>query len=74
MFKPVVWDIDPELIRVGNFAIRYYSLLFAGGLVLGYHIVKKMYNQENKSIEDLDRLTLYIFIGTVVGAFQVGKW
>lgn len=68
MFKPVVWDIDPELIRIGGFAIRYYSLLFAGGLILGYHIVKKMYLQENKSIEDLDRLTLYIFIGTVLGA------
>lgn len=68
MFKPIVWDIDPEIFRIGSFAIRYYSLLFGGGLVIGYHIVKKMYVKENRSLEELDRLTMYIFIATVLGA------
>lgn len=68
MFSPVTWNIDPVFINLGPLSIRYYSLLFGGGLVLGYHIVKKMYSKEGRSIEDLDRLTLYIFIGTVLGA------
>ncbi|MDX1684469.1 MAG: prolipoprotein diacylglyceryl transferase [Saprospiraceae bacterium] len=68
MFEPIIWDVDPEIFRIGSFAIRYYSLLFAGGLVLGYHIVKKMYLREGRSIEELDRMTLYIFIATVLGA------
>lgn len=66
--KPIVWDVDPEIIRIGSFAIRYYSVLFAGGLVLGYHVVKGMFLKEGRKIEDLDQLTIYIFIGTVLGA------
>ena len=63
------WNVDPELVKLfGVISIRYYSLLFAAGLFLGYSIVKKMYEKEGLPQENLDKLALYVFIGTVLGA------
>ncbi len=63
------WNPDPEIIRLfGSFSLRYYSLLFVGGLIAGYYVVKQIYRKEGLSIEDLDKLTLYVFIATVIGA------
>jgi len=65
----MVWDIDPELCQFfGGVSIRYYSLLFATGLILGYFWVKRQYEREGLSIENIDRLAMYIFVGTMVGA------
>lgn len=69
MLHAIVWDIDPELINLfGVFSIRYYSLFFVGGLVLGYVVVKNIYKREGLPIDDIDTLATYIFIATVVGA------
>ncbi|SDC44774.1 prolipoprotein diacylglyceryl transferase [Williamwhitmania taraxaci] len=63
------WNIDPEIIKLfGVFSIRYYSLLFLTGLFLGYYIVKRIYIKENLPIEKLEKLAIFIFIGTIVGA------
>jgi len=63
------WNIDPEIIKIfGIFPIRYYSILFATGLILGYQIVKRIYVKENESIEKLDKLAIFVFIGTLAGA------
>ena len=69
MLAAIVWDIDPELINLfGIFSVRYYSLLFVGGLVLGYLVVKNIYQREGLPIDDLETLATYIFIATVLGA------
>jgi len=62
------WDVDPEIISVFGITLRYYSLLFIGGLILGYQIVKRIYLKEGIPTHKLDTLTTYIFIGTLLGA------
>lgn len=68
------WDVNPELISlenipiIGELSIRYYGLLFAAGFVFGYLIFMRIFKTEGISIEVLDRLTLYMVIGTVLGA------
>lgn len=63
------WNIDPVIVNLfGKFPIRYYSLLFAGGLFLGYLIVKRIWLREKYSMEHLDKLAFYIFVATVLGA------
>ena len=63
------WNIDPELVRLfGTWSIRYYSLLFASGLLLGLYVVKRLWVKDNWSLKELDRLTILVFIATVVGA------
>ena len=65
----MVWDINPELCHlIGGLAIKYYSLLFATGLMLGYTWVKQQYIREGMSIENIDKLATYIFLGAVIGA------
>ena len=63
------WNIDPEIIKLfGVISLRYYGLLFVTGLFLGYYIVKRIYIKENLPIESLEKLSVFIFIGTIVGA------
>ncbi len=64
----IPWDVNPEIFRVGSFAVRWYGLLFASSFVVGYFIMEKIFKNENLSIEVLDRLTIYMAVGTIVGA------
>ena len=63
-----VWNVDPEIFRLGPFAPRWYGLLFALGFVLGYLIMVQIYRNERRPEENLSSLFLYIFLGTLIGA------
>ncbi|NOY38615.1 MAG: prolipoprotein diacylglyceryl transferase [Chlorobi bacterium] len=62
------WHVNPEIFRIGNFAIRWYGLLFASAFFFGYLIMAKMFKWENVPEPLLDKLTLYMAVGTIVGA------
>lgn len=64
----IPWNVDPEIFRIGTFAVRWYGLLFASGFVFGYYIMKKIFRNEGLGDATLDRLTVYMAIGTIVGA------
>ncbi len=64
----IVWNVNPEIFRIGSFAIRWYGVLFATGFVFGYFIMGKIFKKEGIPINVLDTLTTYMVIGTVVGA------
>ncbi|MDA9333416.1 prolipoprotein diacylglyceryl transferase, partial [Saprospiraceae bacterium] len=66
---PIIWDTDPEIIKLfGNISIRWYSLLFAGGLVAGFQVSKNLFLTDRWSMEDIDKLALFVFIATILGA------
>lgn len=63
------WNVDPEIFWItDSFPLKYYGLFWVSGLVLGYFIVQRSYKKEGVSIENLEQLTLYIFIGIILGA------
>ncbi len=65
----IEWDVNPEILRLFDLIpIRYYSLLFISGLLLGLHVVKKLWKRDGWQISDLDRLSIFIFIATIGGA------
>jgi phosphatidylglycerol---prolipoprotein diacylglyceryl transferase len=64
----IPWDPNPEIFRIGAFAIRWYGLLFASCFLFGYLIMRKMFKNEGLSDVLLDRLTIYMAVGTIVGA------
>jgi prolipoprotein diacylglyceryl transferase len=68
MIGTFIWDASPEMIEVGGIPVRYYGLLFALGMILGYNIVKFIFNKEKVDIRYLDILLVYIVVGTLVGA------
>ncbi len=62
------WDVNPEIIRIGRFAIRWYGLLFASAFFFGYLIMAKFFKIEKIRTEILDKLTIYMALGTIIGA------
>ncbi|MGB9913248.1 MAG: prolipoprotein diacylglyceryl transferase, partial [Candidatus Kapaibacteriota bacterium] len=62
------WTGNPEILRIGGFAIRWYGVLFALGFIIGYQIMSYIFKKENKPIKDLESLVFYVILGTVVGA------
>ncbi len=64
----IEWNVDPEIITLfGTFPIKYYGILFVSGLLLAYEVAKRIYKSENVSVENLEKLSTYLFIGILVG-------
>ena len=64
----IPWDPNPEIFRIGSFAVRWYGLLFASSFFFGYIIMSRMFKNEGLKESVLDRLTIYMAVGTIVGA------
>ena len=63
----IVWN-PSEGIDLGFFVIRYYSLMFVVAFGLGWYIMKKIFENENESIEKLDSLFVWTVLATLIGA------
>lgn len=68
ILNSIIWNVDPEIFRIGSFAVRWYGLLFALGFVFGYIIMGKIFKWEKIPAKLLDTITTYMVVGTVVGA------
>ncbi len=68
LFLSIDWDPSIELVKIGSFAVRYYSLMFVIAFVLGLQIMKKIFINEGVSLEKLDSLFIYTVIATLLGA------
>lgn len=68
LLNAIIWDVNPEIISFGQFAIRWYGLLFASGFVFGYFIMGNIFKKEKVPPKMLDTLTTYMVVGTVLGA------
>ncbi|MCX6235269.1 MAG: prolipoprotein diacylglyceryl transferase [Bacteroidetes bacterium] len=62
------WNVNPEIAHVFGLSIRWYGVLFALSFFLGYFIMIGIFKKENIPLKELDRLTTYMIVGTVVGA------
>ena len=38
VFNAITWDFNPEIFSIGNHGIRWYGLMIALGLYVGYLI------------------------------------
>lgn len=64
----IVWNQNPEIWPGGSVPFRWYGLLFALGFFLGQIIITKIFKAEGKPEKDVDALTYYMIIATIVGA------
>lgn len=64
----LTWDIDPNLIAIGDIQVRWYGIMFAIAFILGYQIMKWIYIREEKNIQNIDQLLFYLIGGTIIGA------
>src|SRR5690554_5836934 len=68
LLNAILWDIDPEMFSIGFFTLRYYTLCFLLAFIVSYILMLRFFKRENKSQELLDQLSIYIFLGTLLGA------
>ena len=64
----ITWDVNPEIFSLGPISVRWYGLLFASSFLIGFQIMTKIFEKENKSEKDLDELLWLMLLGTVLGA------
>ncbi len=62
------WHVDPVLIHIGSFGLRWYSLLFVAGFVIGWYLFRWFFRREGISEKLLDPLLYTLLIATIVGA------
>lgn len=60
--------MNPEIFHIGAFSLRWYSILFVAGFVLGWFIFKWFFKREGLPLTLLDPLLYTLLIGTIVGA------
>ena len=66
-FLTIIWNIDPEIIKLGPFSIRYYSILLALGFLLAYIVMCKTMKAEGFSQNLIDKFSIFAVLGTVIG-------
>ena len=62
------WDIDPEIIKIFGIPLRYYGILFVGGLILCIYILNWIFKKEDIPLDKLEKLSIYGMIGIFAGA------
>ncbi len=68
-FLQIVWDPSSEGIKISDsFTIHYYSLMWILAFLIGYYLMKKIYQSENETQDNLDSLFIYSVLGLLLGA------
>lgn len=61
------WNLNPGF-DVFGLEIRYYGFLFALSFIIGYMIMEKIFKWEGREIKELDKLSIYMIVSTIIGA------
>ncbi|HBK88094.1 MAG: prolipoprotein diacylglyceryl transferase [Cyclobacteriaceae bacterium] len=64
----IIWNGSPEVVTIGPLTLRWYGMLFALGFLISQQILYYMFKQEGKPTRDVDTLTIYMVVATIVGA------
>ena len=67
-FLAIHWNVSPFLFHIGNFGIRWYSLLFLSGFVIGWYLFRWFFRREQIPEGLMDTLLVVLLVATIVGA------
>ncbi|THV60137.1 prolipoprotein diacylglyceryl transferase [Flagellimonas alvinocaridis] len=62
------WNPEGTLFKIGFVQIKYYNLLWIAAFVAGWFIMKRIFQNEKKSMEKLDSLFIYTVVSIMLGA------
>jgi phosphatidylglycerol:prolipoprotein diacylglycerol transferase len=62
-------EIDPVLLQLGPFAIRWYALAYIAGLIIGWRIMRRVCQQPPAILtpEKIDDFLLWVALGVILG-------
>ena len=64
----VHWHVDPVIFHIGSLGLRWYSVLFVSGFVLGWYLFRWFFRREGLSEKLLDPLLYTLLLATIVGS------
>ncbi len=68
----IEWSVNPEIFPGSWLTVRWYGLLFAAAFFFGYLVLTRVFKNEFKdpqvAIKMLDKLAMYMFVATIIGA------
>lgn len=66
----ITWNPSPEIFTIPgiNWPVRWYGLMWAMAFIASHFIMNRIYRKEGRTDLQLDTLTLYIILGTIIGA------
>ena len=64
------WNPSPEIFTIPgiDWPVRWYGMMWALAFIASHFIMNRVYKKEGRSEKALDTLTLYIILGTIIGA------
>ncbi len=62
------WNPNDTIFKIFFIQIKYYNLLWITAFVVGLYLMKKIFKNENKSLEKLDSLFIYAVVSIMLGA------
>ena len=65
MLDFITWTADPVWFHIGPLAIRWYSLAFMVGFLVGYEIESRIYRHEGAPEKWLGILLMWTVAGTI---------
>ena len=67
-FLSIVWNANPIIFSAGPVSLRWYSLLFVSGFLIGYYIMKGLCRREKVDENMMDPFLYTMLIATIIGA------
>lgn len=67
-FLGIIWNPNETLFNIGFVQIKYYNLLWIIAFALGWYLMKRIFINEKKSVDQLDSLFIHTVLGTMLGA------
>src|SRR5690349_18838189 len=72
----IIWNASPDIFSLPikfwifdfTLTLRWYGLLFALGFLISQQILYYIFKKEGKPEKDVDTLTIYMVVATVIGA------
>lgn len=66
----ITWNPSPEIFTIPgiNWPVRWYGLMWALAFIASHFFMNRVFKAEGRSEKALDTLTLYIILGTIIGA------
>lgn len=62
------WNVDPVMLQLGGFSLRWYSIGFLLAFLVSYLILIGVFKREKVEVKYLDSLVIYVFVATLAGA------
>ncbi|HYG38044.1 MAG TPA: prolipoprotein diacylglyceryl transferase [Cytophagales bacterium] len=66
----IIWNVDPDIFIIPgiDWPLKWYGVMWLVGFVVSQQLMFHFFKKDGKKAEDVESLTLYIFIATIIGA------